>query len=111
MARSSDPDSAGSQFFTGLDKPPRLDGSYTAFGRTADDASLEVVRTIGSVATGAQDRLIDQVRINKVMVHQNCAARPAVPGFPGTPPEARRGRPSTVKMQAAAQRRSPAEVN
>ena len=71
MARSSDPNSAGSQFFICLDKHPHLDGSYTAFGRTADDASLEVVRTIGSVATGAQDRPVEEVKINKVTVHQN----------------------------------------
>ncbi len=68
MARSSDPNSAGSQFFICLDKHPHLDGSYTAFGRTADDASLEVVRTIGAVATGAQDRPVEEIKINKVTV-------------------------------------------
>jgi peptidyl-prolyl cis-trans isomerase B (cyclophilin B) len=33
MARSSDPDSAGSQFFLCLDPAPFLDRQYTAFGR------------------------------------------------------------------------------
>lgn len=33
MARSSDPDSAGSQFFICLDPAPFLDGKYTAFGK------------------------------------------------------------------------------
>ena len=37
MARTSDPNSAGSQFFICLEKVPHLDGQYTAFGRTADD--------------------------------------------------------------------------
>ncbi len=71
MARSSDPNSAGSQFFICLDNHAHLDGSYTAFGRTADEASLEVVRTIGAVATGAQDRPVDEVKINTVTVLEN----------------------------------------
>jgi peptidyl-prolyl cis-trans isomerase B (cyclophilin B) len=33
MARSSDPDSAGSQFFICLAPVPRLDGQYTTFGK------------------------------------------------------------------------------
>src|SRR5580765_4519500 len=33
MARSSDPDSAGSQFFICLAPVPRLDGEYTTFGK------------------------------------------------------------------------------
>ena len=33
MARSMDPDSAGSQFFICLDAAPFLDGKYTTFGR------------------------------------------------------------------------------
>jgi peptidyl-prolyl cis-trans isomerase B (cyclophilin B) len=56
MARSSDPNSAGSQFFICLGKHPHLDRSYTAFGRTADAESLEVVRKIGKVPTQSGDR-------------------------------------------------------
>ena len=48
MARSSDPNSAGSQFFICLGKHTHLDGSYTAFGKTADEESLSVVRQIGN---------------------------------------------------------------
>jgi cyclophilin family peptidyl-prolyl cis-trans isomerase len=33
MARTSDPDSAGSQIYLMLDRAPHLDGQYTAFGR------------------------------------------------------------------------------
>ena len=68
MARSQDPNSAGSQFFVCLDKHAYLDGQYTAFGRTADDESMEVVNSIGSVATDSQDRPTDEVKINKVTV-------------------------------------------
>jgi peptidyl-prolyl cis-trans isomerase B (cyclophilin B) len=33
MARSQDPDSAGSQFFVMLGRSPHLDRQYTAFGK------------------------------------------------------------------------------
>lgn len=68
MARTSDPDSAGSQFFICLEKVPHLDGQYTAFGKTADDASLDVVKAIGNVPTGAADRPQQDVTITKATV-------------------------------------------
>ncbi len=68
MARTSDPDSAGSQFFLMLEKSTHLDNQYTAFGRTADEASLKVVREIGKVKTGANDRPVKPVTINKARV-------------------------------------------
>jgi peptidyl-prolyl cis-trans isomerase B (cyclophilin B) len=68
MARTSDPNSAGSQFFICLEKVPHLDRQYTAFGKTADDESLAVVRTIGLVPTSAQDRPAKPVTINKAKV-------------------------------------------
>ncbi|MFN7870227.1 MAG: peptidylprolyl isomerase, partial [Planctomyces sp.] len=42
MARTNDPNSGGSQFFICLGTHAYLDRQYTAFGRTADAASLEV---------------------------------------------------------------------
>jgi peptidyl-prolyl cis-trans isomerase B (cyclophilin B) len=68
MARTSDPNSAGSQFFICLERVPHLDRQYTAFGRTADAASLEVVKKIGVVPTGAGDRPGTPVTINKATV-------------------------------------------
>ena len=68
MARTSDPNSAGCQFFICLEKVPHLDRQYTAFGRTADAASLDVVKAIGNVATGPQDRPRTPVTINKATV-------------------------------------------
>jgi len=68
MARTSDPNSAGSQFFICLEKVPHLDGQYTAFGRTADADSLAVVKKIGAVQTGGQDRPVKPVTINKATV-------------------------------------------
>jgi peptidyl-prolyl cis-trans isomerase B (cyclophilin B) len=74
MARTNDPKSAGSQFFICLEKVPHLDRQYTAFGRAADAASLDVVRAIGTVRTGAGDRPVEPVTIRKATVTR--AAKP-----------------------------------
>jgi peptidyl-prolyl cis-trans isomerase B (cyclophilin B) len=68
MARTSDPNSAGSQFFICLEATPHLDRQYTAFGRTADAASLAVVKAIGNVKTGANDRPTTPVTIKSAKV-------------------------------------------
>ncbi len=68
MARTSDPNSAGSQFFICLEKVTHLDNQYTAFGRTADPASLAVVQAIGAVRTASGDKPLEPVVINKVTV-------------------------------------------
>ena len=68
MARSQAPDSAGSQFFICLGTQSFLDNLYTAFGQTADEASMDVVAKIGSVATNAGDRPNEDVTIKKATV-------------------------------------------
>jgi peptidyl-prolyl cis-trans isomerase B (cyclophilin B) len=68
MARSSSPNSAGSQFFVCLDKHTHLDRQYTAFGKTADEASLQVVRKIGALPTASGDRPEQEVKITKATV-------------------------------------------
>ena len=68
MARTQDPNSAGSQFFLCLEKVPFLDRQYTAFGKTADAKSLEVVQAIGRVKTGAGDRPVTDVVIKTAKV-------------------------------------------
>lgn len=45
MARSSDPDSASSQFYFTLAATPHLDKGYAVFGRITD--GLEVIQSIG----------------------------------------------------------------
>jgi peptidyl-prolyl cis-trans isomerase B (cyclophilin B) len=67
MARSSAPDSAGSQFFICLGRHEHLDGQYTAFGRTADAESMNTVRAIGKVPVRG-DKPTEKVVINKVTV-------------------------------------------
>lgn len=68
MARTNDPNSAGSQFFICLERVPHLDRQYTAFGRTADEASLAVVKAIGNVKTLPGDKPADRVTIKKATV-------------------------------------------
>ena len=70
MARSSEPDSAGTQFFICLEAYPSLDGKYTAFGKVIDDESMETVQKIGLVKTDRGDKPIDKVVIEKVEVKE-----------------------------------------
>jgi cyclophilin family peptidyl-prolyl cis-trans isomerase len=68
MARTDNPDSAGSQFFVCLGKHTHLDGQYTAFGRTADEESLNTVKAIGEMPTGSNDKPREPVTIRKATV-------------------------------------------
>ena len=68
MARANDPHSGGTQFFLCLGRVPHLDRQYTAFGKTADDASLNNVMSIGAVETDANDKPRQPVKINKAQV-------------------------------------------
>lgn len=51
MARTSDPNSATSQFFICSATTPHLDGDYAAFGKTIDQESLDNVMRISKVST------------------------------------------------------------
>ena len=60
MARSTDPDSASSQFFIMHQTSPHLDGAYAAFGKITE--GLDVIDAIAGVCTDFRDRpLEDQV--------------------------------------------------
>jgi len=61
MARTSAPNSAGSQYYITLAPTPHLDGGYAVFGRIIE--GLENVMAIGSVPTGANNRPITPVDI------------------------------------------------
>lgn len=54
MARTQDPDSAGSQFFIMHADYPSLDTQYAAFGKVIE--GIEVVDEIAALPTGANDR-------------------------------------------------------
>ena len=68
MARSADPDSAGSQFFIclGREHCQHLDGQYTAFGQVVE--GIDVVRQIGAIQTDAQDRPSEPAGMESVEV-------------------------------------------
>jgi cyclophilin family peptidyl-prolyl cis-trans isomerase len=68
MARATDPNSAGTQFFLCLGRVPHLDRQYTAFGKTADEESLKNVLAIGSVKTDSGDKPLEAVKITKGQV-------------------------------------------
>jgi peptidyl-prolyl cis-trans isomerase B (cyclophilin B) len=55
MARSSDPNSAGSQFFIVHKDSNFLDGQYTVFGRLATQESYETLEKIATLETAAND--------------------------------------------------------
>jgi len=65
MARSADPNSAGSQFFIVHKDSNFLDEEYTVFGRIVTESSFETLDKIAAVQTGINDRPInpEQVRI------------------------------------------------
>jgi peptidyl-prolyl cis-trans isomerase B (cyclophilin B) len=67
MARTNEPDTAGSQFFICLERHKHLDRNYTAFGKVADAESSATVRAIGSVPTRS-DRPIEPVVIQTVTI-------------------------------------------
>lgn len=68
MARSMDPNSAGSQFFIMHEAAPHLDGQYAAFGKVIE--GLDVVDKIASVETGFQDAPVEKVIMEKVEVEE-----------------------------------------
>jgi cyclophilin family peptidyl-prolyl cis-trans isomerase len=67
MARGSDVNSAGTQFFICNADALFLDNQYTAFGKCADAESLEVVKKIGKVKTNSE-RPVTNVVIKKATV-------------------------------------------
>ena len=66
MARSSDPDSAGSQFFICVARTPWLDGKYTVFGRAIE--GMDVVDKIVSVERDQRDRPLKDVVLKTVRI-------------------------------------------
>jgi peptidyl-prolyl cis-trans isomerase B (cyclophilin B) len=70
MARTNDPNSAGSQFFICLGKHTHLDRQYTAFGKVADEESMQTVKALGSVPVDRQDRPTTPMKLEKVTIHE-----------------------------------------
>ena len=66
MARSMDPDSAGSQFFIMHKNSPHLDGSYAAFGKIIE--GMDVVNKIATTKTDWDDRPMEDQVMKSVTV-------------------------------------------
>lgn len=66
MARSSDPNSAGSQFFIMHEDAPHLDGQYAAFGKVVE--GMDAVDKIANVKTKGSDRPVDDVVIETIRI-------------------------------------------
>ncbi len=71
MARSQDPNSAGSQFFVCHGDAAFLNGQYTAFGRmTEGDETLEKIATAPTQPGGEGSKPVDPVKVLKVTVER-----------------------------------------
>lgn len=66
MARSMNPNSAGSQFFIMHKDAPHLDGSYAAFGKVIE--GMEIVNAIAETATDNMDRPMEDQIMKTVTV-------------------------------------------
>ena len=66
MARSLDPDSAGSQFFIMSSDTTSLDGQYAAFGKVLE--GLDVVEKISKTSVDSNDKPKEDVVIKKVTI-------------------------------------------
>jgi len=63
---NSGPNTGGSQFFITLAPTPHLDNKHAVFGRVIE--GMDVVRAIGKVKVGAQDKPIENVVMKKVTI-------------------------------------------
>jgi peptidyl-prolyl cis-trans isomerase B (cyclophilin B) len=66
MARSSSPNSAGSQFFIMVAASPHLDGQYAAFGKVTE--GIETADKIVAVKRNHSDKPLEDQRMKKVTV-------------------------------------------
>ena len=69
MARSSLPDSAGSQFFIMLGEAPHLDGSYAAFGKVIDGLdTVKLIEKMERVSDPQSGKLAKNLVLKKALV-------------------------------------------
>ena len=80
MARSSSPNSAGSQFFLMHQDAPHLNDQYAAFGKVT--TGMEVVDAIAATKTNFQDRPLQEQKIASITVDTKGVDYPAPTKLP-----------------------------
>lgn len=71
MARSADPNSAGSQFFLMLAPAPHLDGAYTGFGKVirGEDVLAKIEATpVAASRSGEPSKPLERVEIKNIQI-------------------------------------------
>jgi cyclophilin family peptidyl-prolyl cis-trans isomerase len=86
MARSSNPDSASSQFFIMVGESPSLDNQYSVFGEVT--RGMEVVDAIVNATTGPMNRPQQPTTITSAVVRDAREDEKGVPPLPGLSPSA-----------------------
>lgn len=66
MARTMEPNSAGSQFFIMHETSPHLDGQYASFGKVVEGE--DIIDKIAAVATDYMDKPLEEQKMKKVTV-------------------------------------------
>ncbi len=66
MARTSDPNSASSQFFVMHENAPHLDGQYAGFGKVTE--GLDVLDAIATTETGNYGWYMQDVPVNAIVI-------------------------------------------
>ncbi|KAE8727516.1 Peptidyl-prolyl cis-trans isomerase-like 3 [Hibiscus syriacus] len=66
---NSGPNTNGSQFFITYAKQPHLNGLYTVLGKVIH--GFEVLDIMEKTQTGADDRPLAEIRLNRVTIHAN----------------------------------------
>ncbi|GAB4164972.1 MAG: hypothetical protein Fur0032_01360 [Terrimicrobiaceae bacterium] len=79
MARSADPDSAGSQFFLMFAPAPHLDGAYTGFGKViaGEDVLTEIEKTPVTMSPGGEpSKPTERIEIQSIRIVPRAEALP-----------------------------------